>query len=794
MRFLSRFLLYFIGGAALLLLALNLSIKYFLPTQMVQDKITSLVSSYTHGEVKIKRVSAGIMGIDIGGISLVTPKGETILSADNIDIKISPFKLLKGEIDFGNLFIDNLQANIVKNADGTFNFEGLLVSQEEKQPKEDTPESENNFLNTFKIRRLQIKDCSVYYKDIPGKSQASLKNLFFDIYDFSFIAPFQLSLNADASYEGGGISIKNIPLGLTVNVDLKALNLEQATANIPLFIIERGQSTLNLQGTVNNFQNPEAELNLKALRLAPPTIAGIADIGEFSIDNIGLFLSAAYDTAEQELTIKKAELSAEEIIKAKELSIDNIELLLEAVYDIDGQKLTIKDADISALGSSIEVDGWLVLDDKLKYEANIKLSAALERLGQALEILKEYKLTGSFVASANVKNDDIKGILSLKNIGLYCVDIGKFTKLNGTVEAKSLKHILLNSLTGYLDGNLFKTAANYQDFTDRGDFNFNFKADKLVLNKAKAVAEEPSQPIEEPVLADKPEISPEVAKVWIFPPLNIQGAVNIGQLQTPFLNTSDLDFEIDIKSFTPDLSKVGGRLSLDTKNGRIKDLYKLTNANAVTKVLFVSLGVVSKVINSLDVLALLNTLSAAVLPSDKQEEVLESSPEKIETSLEYDKFNIALSFKDGLTDIEKGYFVSSMLSFNLDGDINFATRKIAMFVNAAPGRHQTGGIMPLKLNVGGTLDEPKGSMSMLSSAANMISQSVFNNAGSRLVKEQVGGILVFFGIGSKSKKAKKAAADKAAEDEFIPLELPEDPSALAEELAEIDSKTSEKVK
>ena len=65
-------------------------------------------------------------------------------------------------------------------------------------------------------------------------------------------------------------------------------------------------------------------------------------------------------------------------------------------------------------------------------------------------------------------------------------------------------------------------------------------------------------------------------------------------------------------------------------------------------------------------------------------------------------------------------------------------------VNAAPGRHYEDGIMPLTLKIGGTMSEPKGSVSMMSSLTSVVTQGVGNNFVSRSVKKVWSGITGLF--------------------------------------------------
>lgn len=72
-----------------------------------------------------------------------------------------------------------------------------------------------------------------------------------------------------------------------------------------------------------------------------------------------------------------------------------------------------------------------------------------------------------------------------------------------------------------------------------------------------------------------------------------------------------------------------------------------------------------------------------------------------------------------------------------------------MKVHAAPGKHEVDGMLPLALNISGTVSEPKGSMSMVGSVTSLVKQTVANNVVSRQVKKGVKGI---FGIFKKKEE------------------------------------------
>ncbi len=732
-----RTILYCVGAAALLLLAADLALRYLLPTEGVQKKVVFFIAQKSNGEVSIKNIAAGIAGIHLDNVSIKAPGGAEILQAKSVLVKILPFKLLQGDVDFNDISIDGLKLYLVKDSNGKFNFEALF-SSDGSNDKQSSGGSEEFFLKDLRVKRFQIRHSEVYYSDSAKKLNSSLKNLFLDIYNFSFSDPFRLSVNTLFNYEQNSFKLENLPLGFTVKSNLKMMNWREALAEIDQLVLERGDALLKINGTVSDFVSPNIQLSVQADNFSSEALTGIVNTSPFYLGKASLDLNASYNSSLK--------------------------------------KIIFSSFNISALNSAISGKGGIILGDKSSYSMDVKIALALGGFSKAISSLGKYLLDGFVSASLKLAQDNVRGQLSIQNGGFFYEGAGTFGDVNAVAEIKTLKNITINTLSGRLNGNVFKTALTYLDNGQSADVNFNLQADKILLKQSAGQTNNSDAPSEynpdaEPVLQEDEAASSQSDRSWFLPPLNIRGTAKVSALEAPYFNAYDVNFKADVRNFTPSLKGISGHLSLDTDSGVIKDLYRLTNANALTKVLFVSLGVVSKLINSLDVLSLLNTLSAAILPADKQAQALDASPEKISGALNYDGFDMDLDFKDGISDIKRGSFISSLISFNLAGKINFNSRLIDMTVNAAPGRISENGIMPLKIKVGGTIDEPSGKMSMLSSATSLVSQTIFKNPGSRLVKKSLNGILGIFGLNSQYKKD-KAGSEKNGGEEFIPIEIP----------------------
>ena len=337
----------------------------------------------------------------------------------------------------------------------------------------------------------------------------------------------------------------------------------------------------------------------------------------------------------------------------------------------------------------------------------------------------------------------LAGNLTLADIGLITDKAGTLEGLNTNVEIKSIDEINIDTFNGILNKNPFKMQAHYLKQKEFADVFFDFKADKVyVFNTS------PKETKDEKKQSQAPEEQQQTQPVaepqesedgFSFVPININAKVDIKKIDIPFIKGSNLIFKAKAQNITSQMDKTHGTFDLSIEKGQIKDIYTISNANAVTKVMFMSLGIVSKVINTLNVLDLLNGMGK-VLSGNKEEEEEVPVHQEINGKMDFDSFKTNVDFNQGLATMKKCSFVSSLFSFRVNGNINFDNRKIKLNVDSAPGRHTENGIMPLNIDVKGTIEDPKGSLSVLSSVADLVGNTITNNPVSNMLKSTWGSL------------------------------------------------------
>ena len=435
------------------------------------------------------------------------------------------------------------------------------------------------------------------------------------------------------------------------------------------------------------------------------------------------------------------------------------------------------------------------------------------------------QITGAFQAAA----DNWNAKLSVQQVGATLPAAGRLDGLSTQITAEGLKTLAVKDLSGTLNGAHFDgylTAVNRPLYVDA---RLELNMEKFILPPQAAPAPEQTQaetpaaeavpaatqtqeksagteqaafslapqeqatpqgpqtaPAQEqtalapaqtaPAQTVLAQMAPQAAHKAKFPPVHLRAQIKSGPVSVPYFYAKSVDIHTRLTGITAELDKADGTADMQIGEGEIQDIYKLTQANSVTKAMFLSLSVVSRVINSLNVVDLLSKL----MPGDK-----EQMPEKkTDGKLAFESFSGALKFNKGVMEMTKGSFVSDFMSLKISGTTNFRNGVLDMQVNAAPGKHYDTGIMPITLKIGGTVDEPKGSLSMLGSAAALVTQAVGNNFASNAVKKGVGG---FFGL-FKKKQDTPAEPFPGQEDTFVPVNPQELLNPAEKNIAEGGSK------
>ena len=699
--------------------ALHFTIVHIAKLDSVKNKIINIVKEQTLADLKIGSISASIFDFQIKNVDLDI-KNQNIVHIDKAYLHFSLIKLLKGQLKINSISIDDLNITIIKNKEGKFNFDPIFESpmfkkdeQKEKKEEEKKDNEGSGVPIDILLHSTQLHNCNITYIDEQSDVTAVLSKMSFDMKGFKFNEAFKFNFFTDIYAKTKDIKVDSLNVAFSGFIHLQELDLAKAEIQITSLILRLKETYITTKGTISNFNNPNINLSFQISNLCSESFSDIMELPDFEVPEINI----------QTLT--------------------NINL--------DTSLVTIQKLDVNVLDSTINATGNLNYGkQELEYNINVIINFILDKIHKVSSLINPYNPTGTVQANLNVTNKSsvVSGIVSLVDICAFTPQLGDFTDINSQININSINDIKIPELTGKLNKYPFKSSALYVIEKEKGTIKADFNADRFYGKMSKEYAEEMKKKDEEKKIekeVEKKEIEEQPKSDFPLPPLDILASVKIKDLDVPFFMGKDINFKMDMKKVTPDLNAVIGTLDLSTDNGIIKDIYKLTESNVVIKGLFLSLKIVSDVINALNVLDILNAIGSSIISSKEEEtnstemteEHAQEQNKKMDGKIDFISFITSIKFEHGKGTFNKCSFVSNLLSFKVGGEMNFKENLLNMTVNAAPGRHEDDGIMPLTMKIGGTMDEPSGSLSLLGSVTTLVGDALMKNVVSSKLKSGV---------------------------------------------------------
>lgn len=818
----SKWGFYILGGLLLAAVLADAGLRWASSSRRVKNYLVQKVSAALKRDVRLKQVRASLFGVRVSGLEVAEQGGfqqGIFLSVDKAGARFSLIHLLHGHLKLRTVFLHGGAIRITRGADGKFNFADLSsasVPSAQKEPHADP------FLPRITLGLLDIEQLDVFYIDAAQNRSLAVRQFMLRARRLMFTEPFRVISKAQVRWVEGDFPLEST-LAFNARLNLADLDLEKAALDITNLIVRYRSTPAVLTGQIKNFTNPSARLALEISRLSNDTLAELApDTPEFLIPALRVDVAARAHLADSRAQISRlhlqlpgGELNATAKAAFKEradyqaegdfaFNLDELAALspiLASTYGVTGQ---ITGAFQAA------ADNW-----------NAKLS--VQQVGATLPAAGRLDGLSTQITAEGLKTlavKDLSGTLNGAHFDGYLTAVNRPLYVDARLELNVEKFILPPQAAPAPEQTQAETPAAeaVPAATQTQEKSAGTEQAALSLAPQTAPAQEQTAPAQTVLAQATPQVpqaapqeqatpqgpqaqtapaqtvlaqaspqaapaqeqatpqAPQAAHKVKFPPVHLRAQIKSGPVSVPYFYAKSVDIHTRLTGITAELDKADGTAEMQIGEGEIQDIYKLTQANSVTKAMFLSLSVVSRVINSLNVVDLLSKL----MPGDK-----EQLPEKkTDGKLAFESFSGALKFNKGVMEMTKGSFVSDFMSLKISGTTNFRNGVLDMQVNAAPGKHYDTGIMPITLKIGGTVDEPKGSLSMLGSAAALVTQAVGNNFASNAVKKGVGG---FFGLFKKKQDA-PAEPFPGQEDTFVPVDPQELLNPAEKNIAEGGSK------
>lgn len=310
------------------------------------------------------------IGADLNGVTLSEFQStDQFLKADKVSISLALLPLLSSEVVVDAVQASGVTVNVVKNADGKFNFDDLSnpeTTDQVEQEMEDAPAEGGQAVN-FSVDSIALENLNVTYADKQTGLEASLNNFAMQSGRIEQGVPTDIALkgNVKANKPQADLNIDlntRLEFGLGENLYANFENLKFAV----LGQLDQQQADVNVQASTLNV-NPNT-LEVKAQSLDAKAKGQLPNVGAFDVSLSSPSLELSDTVARGEAFNFKADL------KQPTRSIN-------AILDLTGLQGNLKQAVSAALNTTVNmVEGERTVNLKLASPLSLNMKSQLIEL------------------------------------------------------------------------------------------------------------------------------------------------------------------------------------------------------------------------------------------------------------------------------------------------------------------------------------------------------------------------------------------------------------------------------
>jgi AsmA protein len=310
------------------------------------------------------------IGADLNGVTLSEFQStDQFLKADKVSISLALLPLLRSEVVVDAVQASGVTVNVVKNAEGKFNFDDLSNPEKKDEPQaepEPTQQAGEQALN-FSVDSIALEKVNVTYTDNQTGLQASLNDFSMQSGRIEPGVPTDIALkgNVKANKPQADLNIDlntRLEFGLGENLYANFENLKFAV----LGQLDQQQADVNVQASTLNV-NPKT-LEVKAQSLDAKAKGQLPNVGAFDVSLNSPSLELSETVARGEAFNFKADL------KQPTRSI-------KATIDLTGLQGNLKQAVSAALNTTVNlVEGERSVNLKLASPMSLNMKSQLIEL------------------------------------------------------------------------------------------------------------------------------------------------------------------------------------------------------------------------------------------------------------------------------------------------------------------------------------------------------------------------------------------------------------------------------
>ena len=650
-----------IAVVCVILLAVGLvALRIMFPPEKLKTMAVDYAKNNLQREISFDKISFNVIGVTLDNFALsenTSFQNGTFVKADKLVVKLALMPLLKKRVEIATVSVDGLDVNVIKNKNGSFNFDTLIPASDSAAASADNNKNDSSGLSFVLLAdKIVLNNCNFTYKDLQTGMDTSINKLQVEIREFDLDSPFDIKIKFTTEYSAAGLNM-TVPVSISLRTFLANLNLPEAYVTVNDISASYKMVKLQLKGGIKNFEAPQADLSGTLSGISNTTVAEILpDLPHFSLPVIHMAVKAVADLEKSTAVISQA-------------------------------KLSVMDSAFSLSGTA----GWAGADPTYSVQAD--LSTNLGQIVQMTDTVADFQpgglITGAFKATDKNDGQDISGQIILKNVSaMYAPFTVK--DLNGTVKITSINDIACPSLTGLLNGEKFSSSFSYKNIKDVLNIVFNAELDKFTLKEFPSYAATETENDTATSSGNK-TAGPELL-------MNIKSNIKVGPISVPYFRADGFTLNANLTGVSETMKKTNGQVSFVLKPGAITDIDSFVKGNKYVKILLLPITLVRNVAGKLNV---------DIFPAEanaQKGEITFTNGEGIYT------------FTSGVMKVDKTIFASKLTNINGSGNINFHTQALDMKVSATVLTSQT----PVVIKIGGTMDNPSGKLDVLNTVGSVL--------------------------------------------------------------------------
>lgn len=679
MKKLLKILMAVLGAAIILAAAAFFTLKTKYPPEKLKQMAQDYVVQNFNRQIRFEKISFNWIGFTLTDFALSEESSfneGTFLEAQALTAKIAVKPLLKKQIRIDALELDGLTVQLIKRADGSFNFDSLSATDTEPAAETETttPKTETEKPLVLTANQIKASHCNLSYTDEQTRAVSAVKDLNIVLNQLDLNNPFTAHIDFTTQLSQQGQDDIDIPVTMELTTALANFDLDKAYLQINSLTADYKTARFALQGRVDDFNAPRVELSgtLNGMDYTLLT-AFLPDLPPFSLPQLNVTTKIETDLA-----------NASAVIRDFSLNVQNSFLQLNGTTAWGGET------------ASYDLNG----------SAQVNLAEAVNMAGTGGEFKPQGVLASAFRATDKNDGTDINGTLTFKNASVV-YDVFTLTDLNGTVTLAGLNNISSKSLTGKLNDGNFKSSFTYKNAKNAMDIFLNLNLEKLTLEKFPSSGEE-----ENTQTANSDDIaSAEQAATPTEPEtfIHLNGNITIGNIHIPYFRSDGLTLNAALQNISQSMKKSNGTLSFDLQQGAITNLNSFVDQNKLVKIILLPLTIVRKVSGALK----LNLFQTG----------------ELEIALSQGKGSY--TFTDGVMTVDETFFNTTVSNISAAGNVNFVQDTVNMKATAT----LLTDAVPMVIKISGTPSDPKGKLDVVNTLGSVVGGILTGKSEKAVAKE-----------------------------------------------------------